>query len=69
MLGQDRVLQLEALIKVVEAALQNPDIVKVPAIMVQGSGTGLEGYAAILGGASNLARGTQFAGLEDTAER
>ncbi len=64
-LGQDRVLQLEALIKVLEAAIQNPDIVKVPVIMVEGSTTGLEGFAAILGGASNLAKGTLFPGLDE----
>ncbi len=59
-LGEERVLQLEALTKVLEAATQNPDIVKVPSIMVQGTATGLEGFAAILGGASNLAQGSLF---------
>ncbi|MBI4298286.1 MAG: hypothetical protein HY666_00810 [Chloroflexi bacterium] len=59
-LGQDRVLQLEALIKTLEAAIENPNIVKVPVIMVEGSSTGMEGFAAILGGASNLAKGTLF---------
>ena len=59
-LGEDRVLQLEALFKVLEAATQNSDIVKVPTIMVQGTATGLEGFAAILGGASNLAQGSRF---------
>ncbi len=59
-LGEERVLQLEALSKVLEAATLNPDIVKVPTIMVQGTATGLEGFAAILGGASNLAQGSLF---------
>ncbi|MEE9602895.1 MAG: SPFH domain-containing protein [Thermoguttaceae bacterium] len=61
-LGKSRVLQLETLQKVLEAASRNPAIVKVPAIMVQGSPTGLEGFAAVLGGASNLAQGSLLAG-------
>jgi len=61
-LGENRVLQLETLQKVLEAASRNPAIVKVPAIMVQGSATGLEGFAAVLGGASNLAQGSLLAG-------
>lgn len=52
-LGQDRVLQLEIAKLTIQAAIQNPDIVKVPQVMVQGTGSSLEGAAAILG-ASNL---------------
>ncbi len=58
-LGQDRVMQLEALQKALDAAVSNPNIVKVPAIMVEGGDeSGLAGFAAILGGASNLAKGS-----------
>ncbi|MHC4212913.1 MAG: SPFH domain-containing protein [Planctomycetota bacterium] len=55
-LGQDRVLQLAMLNAILEAAKENPQIVKVPYILVQGSTGGLEGAAAILG-ASNLTSG------------
>jgi len=61
-LGEDRVLQLETLLKVLDAAIRNPSIVKVPTILVQGSATGLEGFAAVLGGASNLAQGSLLGG-------
>ena len=54
-LGQDRVYQLAVLNKVLEAAVQNPNIVKIPQVYVQGEGKGFEGPAAILG-ASNLIR-------------
>ena len=58
-LGQDRVMQLEALQKVLDAAVANPNIVKVPSIMVEGGGSSdLAGFAAGLGGASNLAKGS-----------
>jgi len=52
-LGRDAVLELAILGKVLDAAVQNPDIVKVPSVYVQGEGQGFEGPAAILG-ASNL---------------
>ncbi|MCP4377010.1 MAG: hypothetical protein GY794_12635, partial [bacterium] len=59
-LGKDRVYQLAVLEKVLEAAVENPDIVKIPNVFVQGTGSGFEGPAAILG-ASNLVQsiGTQ----------
>lgn len=55
-LGKDKVMQLAVLDKVLMAAVENPDIVKIPQILVTGPGGGLEGAAAILG-ASNLVRG------------
>ncbi|MDM8543834.1 SPFH domain-containing protein [Desulfococcaceae bacterium HSG9] len=55
-LGEDRVMQLAALEKILRAAVENPDIVKVPRVLVSGSGNGLEGAAAILGD-SNLVKG------------
>lgn len=58
-LGEDRVMQLEALQKTLDAAVANPEIVKVPQIMVEGGdGTNLAGFAAVLGGASNIAKGS-----------
>ena len=57
-LGKDRVMQLEALMKVLDAAVQNPAIVKVPQVLVEGGdGSGLAGFAAILGW-SNIAKGS-----------
>ncbi len=55
-LGEDRVMQLAMLKEILDAAKENPQIVKVPHILVQGSTGGLEGAAAILG-ASNLTSG------------
>ena len=55
-LGQQKVMELAVLDKVLKAAVENPDIVKIPQILVAGTGGGLEGAAAILG-ASNLVRG------------
>lgn len=52
-LGQDRVMQLELTKILLEAAVRNPSIVKVPQVNVQGAGTSLEGAAAVLG-SSNL---------------
>lgn len=52
-LGEDRVMQLAILDKVLQAAVKNPLIVKVPQVYVSGVTGGLEGAAAILG-ASNL---------------
>lgn len=55
-LGEDKVMELAILEKVLNAAVQNPDIVKIPSVLVSGSGGGLEGAAAILG-ASNIVSG------------
>jgi regulator of protease activity HflC (stomatin/prohibitin superfamily) len=55
-LGEDRVMQLAVLEKVLNAAVQNPDIVKIPQTLVTGSTGGFEGAAAILG-ASNITSG------------
>lgn len=53
-LGEERVMQLQALEKMLKAATQNPEIVKVPMVQVTGQGAGsYEGAAAVLG-ASNL---------------
>ncbi|MCP5150900.1 MAG: hypothetical protein H6983_21260 [Ectothiorhodospiraceae bacterium] len=54
-LGEDRVYQLAVLDKVLEAAVTNPEIVKIPQVYVQGESNGFEGPAAILG-ASTLMR-------------
>lgn len=55
-LGKDKVMQLAALEKILQAAVANPDIVKVPRVLVSGAGGSLEGAAAVLGD-SNLVRG------------
>ncbi len=52
-LGQDRTLQLQMLKDVLAVAEKTPDIIKIPTVNVNGSGTSYEGAAAILG-ASNL---------------
>ena len=53
-LGADLTFQLAALKEVLTAAVSNPDIVKIPGVLVQGGdGSSLTGAAAILG-ASNL---------------
>lgn len=57
-LGESRVLELQMLKEALAAAVQQPAIVKVPQVYVSGSGTSLEGAAAILG-ASNLVRTIQ----------
>ncbi len=53
--GKDYAMQLQALEKALEAARANPALVKVPVVQVNGSGSGYEGAAAILG-ASNIIR-------------
>ena len=53
MLGKDRAMQLQALEKALDAAVKNPEIVKIPMVQVNGSNGGYEGAAAVLG-ASNL---------------
>jgi len=56
-LGQDRAFELAYIKEVLTAAIENPDIIKYPHILVQGGqGSSLEGAAAILG-ASNLNMG------------
>jgi hypothetical protein len=52
-LGEDKVLQLAILKEMLAAAQANPDIIKVPNVLVQGATQGIEGAAAILG-ASNF---------------
>ena len=52
-LGKERAMQLQALEKTLAAAVANPAIVKVPTVLVNGTGSGYEGAAAVLG-ASNL---------------
>jgi len=55
-LGEDRVMQIEMLKLILDAATENPDIVKVSNVVVGGNSSGLEGAAAILGN-SNLLQG------------
>jgi hypothetical protein len=52
-LGVEKVYQLAVLDKVLQAAVSNPDIVKIPSVLVQGESSGFDGPAAILG-ARNL---------------
>ena len=55
-LGQERTLQLQMLKEILEVARENPDIIKVPKVQVNGT-AGLEGGAAVLGsllGGSNV---------------
>jgi len=52
-LGLKNVYQLAVLDKVLQSAVANPNIVKIPSVYVQGAAGGFEGPAAILG-ASNL---------------
>lgn len=52
-LGQAQVLQLTMLKEILAAAKENPAMVKVPAVLVQGETNGLAGPAAVLG-AGNL---------------
>jgi len=61
-LGEDRVMQLAVLEKVLKAAVENPEIVKIPQTLVTGTTGGLEGAAAILGSsniAGSIGRGLQ----------
>jgi hypothetical protein len=52
-LGQAQVLRLTMLKEILAAAKENPAMVKVPAVLVQGEANGLTGPAAVLG-AGNL---------------
>ncbi|MHC4623326.1 MAG: SPFH domain-containing protein [Planctomycetota bacterium] len=67
-LGEDRVMQLAMLKEILEAAKENPQIVKVPNILVQGATGGFEGAAAILG-ASNLTTGLTGSRSEESARQ
>lgn len=68
-LGQDRVLQLAMLKEILAAARENPDIVKVPTVLVGGSdGGGLAGAAAVLG-ASNLLQALQSPAVQGGQNR
>ena len=55
-LGKERAMQLQALEKSLEAAVKNPEIVKIPSVLVLGNTGGYEGAAAVLGH-SNLIDG------------
>ncbi len=59
-LGEARVMQLSILEKILQAAVEQPEIVKVPNVYVQGADGGIQGAAAILG-ASNLLQGMKAA--------
>jgi hypothetical protein len=52
-LGEEKVMQLAMLKDILEAAKAKPEIVKVSTVLVQGTGQGFEGAAAVLG-ASNI---------------
>lgn len=52
-LGKDRTFELAYIKEVLAAVSKNPDLIKVPDVLVMGSESSLEGAAAILG-ASNL---------------
>ncbi len=67
-LGESRVYQLAVLDKVLNAAVANPDIVKIPNVLVQGAGKGFEGPAAILG-ASNLMQSIGQSGKAEPAQQ
>lgn len=55
-LGKEKAFELAYIKEVLAAAVQNPDMIKIPTTLVQGSGSDLQGAAAILG-ASNLTMG------------
>ncbi len=55
-LGREKAFELAYIKEVLNAATTNPEIIKIPRILVMGSGSSLEGAAAILG-ASNLNMG------------
>lgn len=64
-LGKDRAMQLQALEKALDAAVKNPDIVKIPTVQVMGGAGGYEGAAAVLG-ASNIIE--TMKGLQKTSK-
>jgi len=55
-LGKEKAFELAYVEKVLDAAVENPEIIKMPTTLVQGSGSSLEGAAAILG-QNNLTMG------------
>ena len=55
-LGKEKAFELAYVKEVLAAAKENPDMIKVPQVLVTGSGSSLEGAAAILG-ANNLTMG------------
>ncbi|MSR13635.1 MAG: hypothetical protein EXR86_03545 [Gammaproteobacteria bacterium] len=66
-LGQERVLQLAMLKEILAAASINPDLVKVPTVLVQGSdANNLTGAAAVLG-SSNIVQLLQQARSSEAA--
>jgi hypothetical protein len=62
-LGEERTLLLEMLKITLKAAQENPEIIKVPLVSVQGDTGALDSAAAVLGGTSNIAE------LLDAAKR
>lgn len=62
-LGQEKTYELARLQMILESAVKNPNIVQVPNVLVNGSGGGFEGAAAILG-ASNLTFGVRDSGAK-----
>ncbi|MDH4183560.1 MAG: SPFH domain-containing protein [Nitrospinota bacterium] len=69
-LGPERTMRLAIVKEVLAAARENPEIVKVPRILVQGQngGGGMEGAFAILGD-SNISRIDQMAGSAEEEAR
>lgn len=67
-LGENRVMELAILEKILKAAVENPDIPKIPQTLVNGSSGGLEGAAAILG-ASNIGRSVSAAKGQQNAAK
>jgi hypothetical protein len=65
-LGQEKTYELARLQMILESAVKNPNIVQVPTVLVNGSGGGFEGAAAILG-ASNLTFGVRDSGSKGAA--
>lgn len=57
-LGEDRVLTLKLAEMILDAAIKNPELVKVPMVNVQGDGSSLEGAAAVLSSQSLLGNST-----------
>ena len=55
-LGKEKAFELTYIKEVLQAATENPDLIKYPNTLVMGQGGGFEGAAAILG-ASNLNMG------------
>ena len=59
-LGKDKAFELAYIEKVLDAAVKNPEIIKVPTTLVAGGDSSLEGAAAILG-ANNVTMGLKNA--------